>query len=600
MLANSEQKPPQDEYAQRLELRRQASERQDRLHRRIGMLRLVVFVAGIAIIYYSYRSNVLSPWWIILPVAGFLALVILQERVLQARRKSERAATFYQRGLARLAGSWVGCGEQGARFLDSSHPYAEDLDLFGKGSLFELICTARTRMGEDALAAWLKAPASPQEIRDRQAAVEELRRKLDLREDLSVLGAEICAGVNSDALSTWAVADPVLKAGPVRILAAVLAIGTVVSLLAWLILDAARLWFFLLLLLEGAIALAFRRRVVHVLTAVEHPGEDLALLSQVLARLEREQFSSQPLVRLRKELDSEGHPPSRQIASLHRLIVLLDSRRNQLFAPIAALLLWGTQIAFAIEEWRRKSGPTVPRWLAAVGEMEALCSLAGYGYEHPADPFPEIWEDGACFHGEGLGHPLLSEDRCVRNDVRLEGDLRVLLVSGSNMSGKSTLLRTVGTNAVLALSGAPVRAAKLCLSPVSVGASIRIVDSLQAGSSRFYAEITRLRQLVDLTKGARPLLFLLDELLHGTNSHDRRIGAEAVVKGLVEREAIGLLTTHDLALAHIADVLAPRAANVHFEDHIENGKIAFDYLLRPGIVQRSNALELMRSVGLEV
>lgn len=339
---------------------------------------------------------------------------------------------------------------------------------------------------------------------------------------------------------------------------------------------------------------------MHVLIAVEHPGEDLALLSQVLARLEREQFTSQLLVRLRTELDSEGHPPSRQIASLHRLIVLLDSRRNQLFAPIAALLLFGTQIAFAIEEWRSKSGSAVPRWLAAVGEMEALCSLAGYGYEHPADPFPEIWEDGACFHGEGLGHPLLPEDRCVRNDLRLEGDLKVLLVSGSNMSGKSTLLRTVGTNAVLALAGAPVRAAKLRLSPVSVGASIRIVDSLQAGSSRFYAEIVRLRQLVDLTKGPRPLLFLLDELLHGTNSHDRRIGAEAVVKGLVEREAIGLLTTHDLALAHIADVLAPRAANVHFEDHIENGKIAFDYLLRPGIVQRSNALELMRSVGLEV
>ena len=591
---------PRDEYAQRLELRRQASERQDRLHRRIGMLRLVVFVAGIATIWYSYRSNVLSPWWISLPVAGFLVLVIVQERVLRARRKSERAAAFYERGLARLEGKWVGTGEQGVRFLDPSHPYAADLDLFGQGSLFERICTARTRMGEDALAAWLKSPASPQEIRDRQAAVEELRGKLDLREDLSVLGSEVRAGVNPDALSAWAVADPLLRSNPVRVLAAALAIGTIVALLAWLILDAARLWFLLMLLLEGAVALALRRRVSHVLEAVEHPGQDLVLLSEVLSRLEREEYSSRLLGRLRRELDSEGHPPSVQISRLHRLIVLLDFRRNQLFAPIAALLLWGTQIAFAIEDWRRKSGPSVPRWLSAVGEMEALCSLAGYSYEHPADPFPEICEDGACFHGERLGHPLLPEERCVSNNLRLDGDLRVLLVSGSNMSGKSTLLRTVGTNAILALAGAPVRAAKLRLSPVSVGASIRIVDSLQAGSSRFYAEITRLRQLVDLTKGPRPLLFLLDELLHGTNSHDRRIGAEAVVRGLVEREAIGLLTTHDLALAHIADVLAPHAANVHFEDHIENGKIAFDYLLRPGIVRRSNALELMRSVGLEV
>jgi DNA mismatch repair ATPase MutS len=176
----------------------------------------------------------------------------------------------------------------------------------------------------------------------------------------------------------------------------------------------------------------------------------------------------------------------------------------------------------------------------------------------------------------------------------------VLIVSGSNMSGKSTLLRTVGTNAVLALAGAPVRARRLLLSPLQVGASIRVQDSLQAGASRFYAEITRLRQIVELTKGPLAVLFLLDEILHGTNSHDRRIGAEGVVRGLIERGAIGLVTTHDLALTRIVDELGSRAANVHFEDHLEAGKMSFDYLLRPGVLQRSNALELMRSVGLEV
>jgi DNA mismatch repair ATPase MutS len=175
-----------------------------------------------------------------------------------------------------------------------------------------------------------------------------------------------------------------------------------------------------------------------------------------------------------------------------------------------------------------------------------------------------------------------------------------MIVSGSNMSGKSTLLRTVGVNTVLALAGAPVRAKGLRLSPLQVGASIRIQDSLQAGASRFYAEITRLRQIVELTNGERPVLFLLDEILHGTNSHDRQIGAERVVGGLLARGAIGLITTHDLALARIADELDTRAANVHFEDHLEDGQMRFDYLLRPGVVQRSNALELMRSVGLEV
>ena len=212
--------------------------------------------------------------------------------------------------------------------------------------------------------------------------------------------------------------------------------------------------------------------------------------------------------------------------------------------------------------------------------------------------FPTLAE-GSCFDGLGIAHPLLEPLVAVRNDVRLAPELSLLIVSGSNMSGKSTLLRAVGLNTVLAWAGAPVRARSLMVSSLAVGASIRIVDSVLEGKSRFYAEITRLRQIVDLA-GTQPLLFLLDEILSGTNSHDRRIGAGAILRTLVERGALGLVTTHDLALASIAEELAPRASNVHFEDHLENGSIAFDYRMRPGVVAKSNALELMRSVGLEV
>jgi DNA mismatch repair ATPase MutS len=263
--------------------------------------------------------------------------------------------------------------------------------------------------------------------------------------------------------------------------------------------------------------------------------------------------------------------------------------------------------------------------------MEALCSLASHAFEHPDDPFPEFVQPlsnvrgsdgvseprtsesgfadrGALLEAEAIGHPLIEESRVVRNDVRIGGAApagpRVLVVSGSNMSGKSTLLRTLGVNAVLAQAGAPVRARRLRMSPLAVGASIRVTDSLQGGVSRFYAEILRLRQILDATarpgpKGA-PVLFLIDEFLHGTNSHDRRIGAEALVRGLVERGAIGLITTHDLALAEIVGPLGERAANVHFEDHVEDGRILFDYVMRPGVVRKSNAIELMRSVGLEI
>jgi DNA mismatch repair ATPase MutS len=240
------------------------------------------------------------------------------------------------------------------------------------------------------------------------------------------------------------------------------------------------------------------------------------------------------------------------------------------------------------------------RWLGAVGEIEALSSLAAYHYEHPTDVFPDVVEGPPAFEAEDLGHPLLDDAINIRNDVRIGGDLRVLIVSGSNMSGKSTLLRTVGINTVLAQAGAPVRARHLRLTTLEIGASIRIQDSLHSGVSRFYAEITRLGLIMRRATEPGRVLFLIDELLHGTNSHDRRIGAEAVVRGLVERGAIGLVTTHDLALASVATAMGSRGANVHFQDVLDNGRLRFDYRMRSGVVEHSNALELMRSVGLDV
>jgi len=561
---------------------------------------LLVSVLGAAIAWLSFAREVLSPWWLSLPLLAFLALVIFHSRVIRSRERMDRAAAFYERGLARVGDRWAGTGETGDRFVDASHPYAEDLDLFGRGSLFELLCTARTRAGEETLASWLLAPAEPGEVRHRHGAVEDLRPRLDLREDLAVLGIDVRAGVHPESLATWGSAPPMLDSPVMRTAACALGALAGVTLCMWAGFGLARVWFLAALTLEALFFFKVRPAVRRIEHAVEPAGRDLALLSGVLERLERELFTSPRLKGLSAKLGAAGHPASRQISRLRFLIDLLDAQRNPLFAPIAFVLLWSTQFAFAIEAWRKRSGPFVARWLSAVGEFEALSALAGYAYEHPKDPFPELKENELCFRGEALGHPLLPETGCVRNDVSLGDELRVMIVSGSNMSGKSTLLRTVGTNAVLAMAGAPVRARRLVLSPVVVGASIRIHDSLQSGSSRFYAEITRLRKLVDLTGKKLPLLFLVDELLHGTNSHDRRIGAEAIVKGLVDRGALGLVTTHDLALSHIADSLAPRAANVHFQDHIEDGKLVFDYRLHPGIVQKSNALELMRSIGLEV
>jgi hypothetical protein len=599
-LTGDERIEPRIEYERRREARLAEAARQFQRFRRVGFVRLGLLACGLALGWCAFRGLVGWWWWLLPTVAAFLVLAEVQQRITQARRRSIRAAALYDEGLARLDDSWAGKGATGERFFKDSHPYAEDLDLFGHESLFELLSRARTRVGEETLADWLLHPATPAVVRARQTAITELRPGLDLREDLALLGEGVRSGEDAKALAAWAASPPWHVSRTIRLTAIALAMLGVVALILWLA-GYGAMPLLVAFILGRGFALRLQAQVKHVLSAVDGAGRDLTLLSEVLGRLERERFRSPRLAELRAALDVEGLPPSRQISRLNRLIDLADARRNMLFAPFALLTLWPVQFAIAIERWRQTSGPAVARWLAAVGEFEALGSLASHAFEHPQDPFPELVEDGACFEGVGLGHPLIPESRNVRTNLSLSDEQnRVLIVSGSNMSGKSTLLRTVGTNTVLALAGAPVRARRLRLSPLQVGASIRIQDSLQAGASRFYAEITRLRQIVKLTEEALPVLFLLDEILHGTNSHDRRIGAEGVVRGLMKRKAMGLVTTHDLALARIAEELAPKASNVHFEDHLEAGKMTFDYRLREGVVQRSNALELMRSVGLEV
>jgi len=606
-------------YCRLLEERRADIALHERRHRALGYGRLAAVIAAAAVVWLALAGH-LSIVWITLPIAVFAVLVAIHDRLLRILERRRRAQRFFERALARLDGKWAGTGEPGDRYLDPAHAYARDLDLFGAGSLFELLCTARTHIGEDTLARWLLAPAGPAAARARQEAVSELRPRVDLREDLAVLAEESRTGVDPVSLAAWGEAPGLLQRG--RLHAAVWALTALgvagVSALAAYVLSllgavriseaasiALRDIFLVVLAVNGTFLYRVHQRIGAVVRAAEEAAEELKLLSEVLVRLERESFHSPLLAALGASLDTEGAPPSKRIGRLNRLMELLDSRDHVLVRVAEPFVLWTTHLAFAVEAWRRHSGPVVRRWLTATGEMEALCSLASHAFEHPDDPFPEFVGDEALLEAEAIGHPLIERSRVVRNDVRMGGaGPRVLVVSGSNMSGKSTLLRTLGVNAVLAQAGAPVRARRLRMSPLAVGASIRVTDSLQGGVSGFYAEILRLRQILDATarpgpKGA-PVLFLIDEFLHGTNSHDRLIGAQAVVRGLVERGAIGLITTHDLALADIAGELGERAANVHFEDHIEDGRMVFDYALRPGVVRKSNAIELMRSVGLEI
>jgi len=480
---------------------------------------------------------------------------------------------------------------------------------------------AATPAGEETLAGWLKAPAEAPEVVARQAAVTELTDALDLRESLGRAAIDVRTDVHTAPLLTWAERprqlSPVWLASVARVFTV-----AVVATIAYMGATSDSKPLLAVLIAQSLYTWPQLRRIERVLRGADAVTRDLDTLARLLTRIEAESFAT-PRLRdvqqrlrsgrsasggsdLRRDLphtNASSDSASHAIRSLHRLVELYEWQHNNVFLVVSMPFLIGTHLAWAIESWRARHGAYIRQWLAAVGEFEALASLSAYRYEHPDDPFPEIVTTGdrqAHFEGLALGHPLLAAARIVRNDVTLTATTRLLVVSGSNMSGKSTLLRTVGTNAVLAFAGAPVRAQSLRLSPLAMGATLRIQDSLQEGRSRFYAEITRIRELADVARGPRPLLFLLDELFHGTNSHDRLVGASGVLRSLLDRGAVGLITTHDLALTAIADNLGAHAANVHFEEWFDAGEMRFDYRLKPGRVTRSNALALMRAVGLEV
>jgi hypothetical protein len=614
------------EYAARIAARTATRETLTASDARFAYARLAV-VAGTVVLAVALWRGAVGAWWLLLPVASFAWLMQRHDRVLRARDEASRGIEFYQRGVARLEDRWRGSGEPGERFRDDHHVYANDLDLFGSGSLFELLSQARTRLGEELLARWLTSPADRLEIQARQDAVQELSGALDLREELAVTGANVRKSVHTDRLLAWA-ESPM----PPRRALELLTWATTVALALAIVFFSTTGGWWPLAALVALQFLAFRQQrermnaiisgtdpettADFVADALTHRALDLDVLAGLLSILERHPVEGERLRRLRETLTIDGQPTSRIIRKLHRYAEVHNSEKNAAVIPLAFFLFGQLELALAISallqlsrphvtlavaRWRSRHGGQVRVWLETIAHFEALTSLSAYRYEHAADPFPEVIGGAAAFFdGVQLGHPLLPDGRMVRNDVHLGAGTQLLVVSGSNMSGKSTLLRTLGINAVLAMAGAPVRAGSLRLSPLAIGATLRIQDSLLEGRSRFYAEITRIRELSDLASGPRPLLFLLDELFHGTNSHDRLAGAAGVLRSLLDRGAIGLITTHDLAVTAVADALEGRAANVHFEDWFDGGEMRFDYRMKPGPVTHSNALALMRAVGLDV
>lgn len=590
-------------YQARLATRRASVAELKISDQRFGGARLLLAALFIGLLWLGAATD-FTPAWALLPALLFVLTVALHRRVRRRLGEAARAVTFYELGCARMVGTAPGTpatafpaatGVPSERFADQHHLYATDLDLFGRHSLFQRLCVARTIMGEETLAAWLLAPAELGTVLERQNGVRELRDRFDLREHLAIRGEPAHIELDPQQLLAWARAEGSLPGW----------LGAIAGMLCVAAAGAGALWavggpasaLLAVLAMEAALLYRMRDGLKTALSGVEGAHEQIRRVVQLIARIEAEDFTTAPLRQLRSTFRVGALPASALLSRLATIVNFVEARRNPFLTPLLTLSLYSVHTALAADRWRRRHGPAVAAWLGALGELEALLSLAAFSAEHPDFPFPEFLTGAAALQASGLGHPLIAAAHCVRNDIAISGETRILMVSGSNMSGKSTLLRAIGINTVLAMAGAPVCAVRFALTPLQVGASIRVNDSLSEGSSRFYAEITRLRQLFEARR--LPLLFLLDELLQGTNSSDRQVGARGVLHALLERGAIGMVSTHDLALSDAAGFGAA-LRNVHLRDELRDGKLYFDFKLHDGVVTHSNGIELMRAIGLEV
>ena len=592
--------------------------------RLLERLRLVVFVAtgaGAWLLISQGRGQAAS----LLVVAAVVAFAIVVARHRAAQRHLRRAqlmADFNREGIARVQRRWSDLPRPFSPAVPRDHDYADDLDLHGHASLLHLAGVCGTAPGRSTLWSWLRAPADPETIAVRQEAVREMAGAFDFRDRIAA-EARLMNGHSMEEVEdflrwcespgwlsgrTWLRAAAVLLP-PVNLAAIVLyALGMVpTAAVAWP-------------LLASALVMAPAWKAINRACAEADDGESgVRHYGSLLGLLVDAPLDSSYAADLRERLGAGTRPAGREIATLRRLLDMAEVRRSPLFhVPLAVVLHWDVHVLAALERWKKRSGARVRAWLAVVGEAEALAALAALAADHPDWTMPVLDTEATALRGRALGHPLLAPELCVRNDVEVGPAGSFLLVTGSNMSGKSTLVKAVGLNAVLGQAGAPVCAETLRMPPLRVVTSMQVADSLADGVSFFMAGLQRLKRIVDAAEmagaprgtgevasadGAAPggpgVLYLLDEILQGTNSAERRIAARTVLRRLLRSGAIGAVTTHDLSLADAED-LNSRAVPVHLTESVGGGGegLTFDYRLRTGIATSTNALRLLELVGL--
>jgi ABC-type multidrug transport system fused ATPase/permease subunit len=595
---------PKEQYEKRRTYYAQRLEKLTQTINRLSNVRLALFIAGCALTIFLYltQSSSLGLGMLLFIVVSFAALVFWHQALRTKHNYIEMLHDIYDQALKRIAGEWKSFPDTGEDFKDPAHPYSEDLDLFGPSSLFQWINTAKTYRGREKLKEWLtEPPIEGSSIQKKQEAIKELATNLAWRHRfLAEAGTTKRKLTSPTRIIEWAKTYDAIYLRPgIVILARALPIITLTFLLLYFLTSRVSFWYPLAGFLIQTIVLFAGKQRGKALEAVYAYKDSIKIYEKMLERFEKRNFKSDYLQDLKKGLyNRDGKAAFEQIRKLSGLAELISNRGNAMFLVINIFTLWDIQCMIALEAWKEKSGRSLGRWVDTVAELEGLASLAIIHFDHPEWALPEIVSENSGIVAVNMGHPLLANS--TFNDLSIDKHSSILLITGSNMSGKSTLLRTLGINLVLAYAGAPVCTQRFSCSMLRIYTCMRVSDNLGENISSFYAELLRIKEIVSATKTERKIFFLLDEIFKGTNSQDRHAGAKVLIRQLSKAGAMGMVSTHDLELGDLERESERRIRNYHFREFYKNDEIHFDYKLRPGISTTRNAMYLIKMAGIDV
>lgn len=579
--------------------------RQNRAISIMSTVRLIIFFVGIILTVFLYTKK-----YIYLSMSSFLCFLILFVFVVVIHGKIKRNRNYSlvlseinDNCIKRFNGKWKDFVDDGEEFVDIDHNYSFDLDIFGKGSLFQWINIASTYLGriklKDSLSTCLK---NVEEIEKRQEAIEELSKKLKWRQRFEAEGKVINEKI-SDPSPIIRVAEdrnPVYTNKYLILIFKVLPAITVSMLILHFVSNrVAKSIPLLLIVLQIFLLIPKAGQRFKSLGVVYEFKNSIKIYDKMIKLIEKEKFHSAYLMKLKSNLINDKYKASEQIKKLVKLCDVISDRRNSMYIIINILLLLDYQYMFALEKWKEKCGGNLHKWIDTIGQFEELSSLSIINYDHPKWSIPKIVENDLVFEAKYMAHPLLGE-KGVCNNLTIKKPSTVGLITGSNMSGKSTLLRTSGINLVLAYSGSAVFAENFCCSIMEIYTCMRVSDNLEKNISSFYAELLKIKNIVKASKEKRKIFFLLDEIFKGTNSLDRHTGAKVLINSLSKKKTLGLVSTHDLELGDLEEESNNKIKNYHFREYYKDNKIYFDYKLQRGISKTRNALYLMKMAGIEI